>query len=113
MVNAINLATGDKQDEILSNFPIASGIKSVQRGILAGQTIENETISIPISQVNASKSFINLPLHALYQWEIGSFQKNLYGHLDSNGTVLKLTNDSSSAWNSSIGSISWEVIEFY
>lgn len=100
------MASGDR-------LRISNGIKSVQRGIYSNE-IDKETIEISISEVDVSRSFINLTFFMSYGGSTGVISRgnNVFASFKNNYT-LTLTNDSSGKWFTNYGSISWEVIEFY
>lgn len=90
-----------------------SPIKSIQRGILANDTISKGAhIDIPISSVNMSKAFVNLSSIVAIQGE-ASLYNGVHAFLTSS-TNLRFKSDAGDGWNKyrDCGSIAWEVIEF-
>lgn len=99
-----------KISDIGSNI---SPIKSIQRGILANNEISKDThTDIPISSVNMSKAFVNLPSIVAIQGE-SLYNHGVHAFLTSS-TNLRFKSDARNGWNLEkyLGSIAWEVIEF-
>lgn len=119
-LDAVNINVGSEADaasaagsvhaklkDIKSNLANSS-IKSIQRGILAKQTIAADTsVDVIISSVIPSKTIINIPVLTT-----GDGRYNLYAYLTSN-TKLTFKSDAQSGWVTTSGSVAWEVIEFY
>ena len=91
----------------LTSMP--SVIKSIQRGTFKGNMEAGSSVSIPISEVNTSKAFVNLPTSAARSsstFHLGSLSARLRS---STLLYLKWSNTYDGDFTREI---SWEVIEF-
>lgn len=87
-----------------------SPIKSIQRGTTAVPTKENST-DVTISQVNVSKSFINL-ISIVYKGASSNDYQGTINALLISSDTLRIEHTGSGGTSITGASVSWEVVEF-